>query len=540
MNRTLAIVVPFIAGSAIFALAAASARADVSFPNLFGNHAIIQKAPDACVWGRAEPGETVEVALASAKATTVAEPDGWWFARLDTSSLGDGPFELSARAPSGTAVSRDILVGEVWLAGGQSNMEFTMAGWSGTYGNIMDYDERLAACTNRPIRMFRMSNLGATEPVNGDAQGWWIVVSPETLTAPSAVGYTFIDTLQRAIGGPAGVVDISVGGTRCWAWLPRETIDADPELKAERLRQEEAAANGETVRKPVEFCWNNRFFPVSHLRCTGVIWYQGEDDAWQQNVVPLYMKWFSAMVADMRRALGNPALPFLYCQVAGWGDLSSSPDENPGPANLREAQRRVRRIIPRSAMAVTLDQSEHEVHGRFKGPVGDRLAALALNKVHGRDIVCESPDFLHAEFRASDALLRFSNGGSALSAGPIRTEFTWNAKSNTTIRIERHSSPESPLEGFTIRGADGVWRWADAEITGTNTVRVWAAGAANPVAVRYNWGRQGFGNLVNEAGFPASPFAADAAEPTITIESVVPHWPWNGKVDITYTIGPRP
>ena len=490
--------------------------AAVSFPDLFGDHAIIQKATDARVWGRAEPGETVDVALGTVATTAVADSDGWWLATLDTSALGDGPFQLTARAPSGSAASSDILVGETWLAGGQSNMEFKMD----SYGNMVGFDEIRAACTGRPIRMFRLSNIGESEPVAWDARGTWRVVSPTNIGDITAVGYTFIDAVQRTIGGAAGVIDISVSGTRCWAWLPRATINAFPELKAERLSQEAAAANGEHVSRPVEFCWNNRFFPVSKLSCCGILWYQGEDDAYQPDGLTLYQKWFSRMAEDMRSALGDPDLPFLYCQIAGWRMPASTPGENPGPAQLREAQRRVRRSIPRSAMAVTLDQSEYEIHGRFKKPVGERLAALALHWVYGQTgLVCESPDFLRAEFRASDALLTFANGGSPLAASTIRTEFTWNAQSNTTIRLERRSSPESQLEGFVLLGGGGHWRWADAEIVGPDTVRVWADGAESPAAVRYCWGHQGFGNLVNESGFPASPFAASTSNPGVSADN---------------------
>jgi sialate O-acetylesterase len=322
----------------------------------------------------------------------------------------------------------------------------------------------------------------------------------------------FIDTLQQQIGGAAGVVDISWSGTRCWAWMPRETIDAHEELKAERLRQEELIAKGEgaKVRKPVLRCWNNMFYPVSKMSCRGIIWYQGCCDSGHRDSRHLYPKWLSYMVADMRRELGKPHLPFLYCQLAGWQHLPASPDANPGPANLREGQRRAQKLIPDSAMAVILDNSEHEIHGRFKGPAGDRLAALALNRVYGRkEVVCKSPDFAEATFGPSSALIRFDVEGSPLAAHALRESFTWNAKSNDVIRIVRRSSPASQLEGFTIRGADGTWRWADARITGRDTVKVWADGAANPTAVRYNWGMQGFGNLYNAAGLPASCFTTE-------------------------------
>ena len=498
----------FVAALVLGAQFVHSQAAQVSLPDLFGSHAIVQRAKDTAVWGRAEPGETVTVTLAGVSATARAGDDGWWLARLDTSILVDGPFDLTAKGASGEVTSQDILVGEVWLAGGQSNMEFSMK----SFGGVVDYDKRAAACKGRPIRMFRMARRSENAPIKGDAKGVWRVISPETLGSVTAVGYTFIDTLQKQIGGAAGVVDISWSGTRCWAWMPRETIDAHEELKAERLRQEELIAKGEgaKVRKPVLRCWNNMFYPVSKMSCRGIIWYQGCCDSGHRDSVHLYPKWLSYMVADMRRELGKPHLPFLYCQLAGWQRLPSSPDANPGPANLREGQRRAQKLIPDSAMAVILDNSEYEIHGRFKGPAGDRLAALALNRVYGRkEVVCKSPDFAEATFGPSSALIRFDVEGSPLAAHALRESFTWNAKSNDVIRIVRRSSPASQLEGFTIRGADGTWRWADARITGRDTVKVWADGAANPTAVRYNWGMQGFGNLYNADGLPASCFTTE-------------------------------
>ena len=498
----------FVAALVLWAQFVHSQAAQVSLPDLFGDHAIVQRANDTAVWGKAEPGETVTVTLACVSATARAADDGWWLARLDTSSLGDGPFSLTASGASGKVSSSDILVGEVWLAGGQSNMEFSMK----SYGGVVDFEQRAAACKGRPIRMFKMPHRSENAPIKGDAKGIWRVVSPETLGSVTAVGYMFIDTLQKQIGGAAGVVDISWSGTRCWAWMPRETIDAHEELKAERLHQEELIAKGEgkKVNKPVLRCWNNMFYPVSKLSCRGIIWYQGCCDSWHRDSVHLYPKWLSYMVADMRRELGKPHLPFLYCQLAGWQHLPTSPDANPGPPNLREGQRRAQKLIPDSAMAVILDNSEHEIHGRFKGPAGERLAALALNRVYGRkEVVCKSPDFAEAKFGPTSADIRFDIEGSPLAAHALRESFTWNAKSNDVIRIVRRSSPASQLEGFTIRGADGKWRWADARITGRDTVKVWADGAANPTAVRYNWGMQGFGNLYNAAGLPASCFTTE-------------------------------
>ena len=247
-------------------------------------------------------------------------------------------------------------------------------------------------------------------PIKGDARGVWKVVSPETLPDFTAVGYAFIDTLQRSIGGPAGVVDISWSGTRCWGWMPRECIDAHPELKAERLVQESYIANDDpgAVTKPVSICWNNMFSPVSKIACRGLLWYQGCCDSSMVDAETLYPRWMSYMVAEMRRALEVPGLPVLYVQLAGWGDAPAAPDEDKPRAHLREAQRLAGRLIPNCHMAVSIDASEKEIHSRGKCVVGDRLAALALNRVYGRtNVVCRSPDAVGVTYEADSALIRF-------------------------------------------------------------------------------------------------------------------------------------
>lgn len=497
------------------ALSGVIAFAQVEFPDLFKDHALVQRDVATAVWGRAEPGEVVQVSLGGATASAKTAADGWWLAAIDTSKLADGPFELKAKADSGEAVSRDILVGEVWLAAGQSNMEFPM---KGGFGPVMDFAQRSEACRGRPIRMFRSPKRTDSDPFKGDgpikfdAKGTWRVIAPENLGSVTAVGYSFIDTLQKTIGGAAGVVDVSWSGTRCWAWMPRACIDAHPELKEEFRRQGELIAKGEgqKVRKPVIRCWNNQFFPVSKMSCRGVIWYQGCCDSGLRDAHHVYPTWLSYMVAEWRREMAKPDLPFLYCQLAGWGGIEENPEACPSRAYLREGQRRAQKIIPNSAMAVILDNSEYEIHGRFKGPAGDRLAALALNRVYGRkDVTCCSPDYESVQFSADAALVKFSVAGSPLTAGPIRESFTWNAKSNDVIRIVRRSSAASQLEGFTLRDGNGKWHWADAQIVAPDTVKVWAANAKNPTAVRYNMRSQGFGNLYNAAGLPASCFTTE-------------------------------
>lgn len=484
-------------------------KAVVALPGIFGDHAVVQRERRASVWGRAPAGERVTVTLGAAKGDAVADADGWFWVRLDTRKLGEGPFDLVTAAPSGKAVSHDVLVGEVWLAGGQSNMELTMKGWAGA---IFGYEERLRACTNRPIRIFREKRSSRSEPIKGDARGEWKPVTSETLPGFTAVGYCFVDTLQRRLGGPMAVVDISWSGTRCWGWMPRACIDAHPELKAERIAQEFYIANDDpgAVKKPVSVCWDNMFAPLEKLACRGIVWYQGCCDSSMVDAEKFYPRWMSYMVDEMRRAMERPDLPFLYVQLAGWGNAPDSPACDKPRAHLREAQRLARRMIPNAHMAVAIDQSEKEIHNRGKSAVGDRLAALALNRVYGRkDVVCLSPEYASAEFREDAALVRFETEGSPLAAAAIRTSYPWDAKHAEEIPLPRRSSSASELEGFVICDVAGVWHWADARIVAPDTVCVAAAGVAKPTAVRYAWGGQGFGNLVNAAGLPAVPFTTE-------------------------------
>lgn len=481
----------------------------VVLPGIFGDHAVVQRDARAAVWGRAPAGERVRVVLGGAEAQGLAGADGWFLVNLDTSKLGDRPHDLVVSAPSGRAVSRDVRVGEVWLAAGQSNMELTMKGWAGP---IWGYDARLQACTNRPIRVFRERRATQPMPLKGDARGEWRLASPETLPHFTAVGYCFADTLQRRIGVVVGVVDISWSGTRCWGWMPRACIDRHPELRAERLAQESYIANDDpgAVKKPVSVCWNNMFAPLEKIACRGIVWYQGCCDSSMLDAERLYPKWMSYMVAEMRQALERPDLPFLYVQLAGWGDAPTAPGEDKPRAHLREAQRLARRLIPNAHMAVSLDQSEKEIHNRGKSAVGDRLAALALNRVYGfKDVVCFSPEAVSAVRDGAAVRVTFETEGSPLNAGEIRTSFPWDAKHAEELPLPRRSSPTSELEGFVLRDADGAWHWADAAVIAPDAVRVSAPGVTRPDAVRYAWGGQGLGNLVNAAGLPAGPFSME-------------------------------
>lgn len=483
-------------------LASLSLVLAVSLPNIFSNHCILQRDSATAVWGRGKAGEKVSVEIGGVQASTVTEKNGWWIVRLDTSALRDGPFRLLVKGEADAVTVEDVLVGEVWLAGGQSNMVYSMD--DHPFGKIIGFEKRQRECAGRPIRVFALTTNDKTPDVAWNAQGFWRVVSPENIGGISAVAYCFIDTLQKTIGGAAGLVTIPWSGSACRAWLPPWCTN---EMASVRKRIDLSA-------KPnmrVSYMWENRFMPVSRASYRGIIWYQGcQDSGPVEHSRDEYPEEFARMVAEMRRANGRPDLPFLYCQISGWGKPDARPQATSDSSWVRESQRRVQKRIPHSGMAVIFDNSEVEIHNRMKGPAGDRLAALALNRVYGfKDVPCQSPDFKSVTFGAKSANVTFDIGGSPLKVGPFRTTLSWNVQSNTVINIERRCPPKSELEGFAVRDGKGSWHWASAKITGSNTVKVWSAEVAWPTAVRYNWGNQGFGNLYNAAGLPASTFTTE-------------------------------
>lgn len=483
------------------ACAAASVSAEVSLPAIFGNHALVQRDCATAVWGRGAVGEKVTVELGGVTAKAVTGTNGWWLARLDTSKLNDGPFDLTVRGAANTVVSRDVAVGEMWLAGGQSNMVYSMD--DHPFGKIIGYEERSRACVGRPLRVFALTTNDKTPDVAWNAAGFWRTVSPENLGGISAVAYCFIDSVQREIGGAAGLVCIPWSGSACRAWLPRSAA-ADFDWLAKY---------GESEKPPrrVAYMWENRVMPVVRYTYRGVIWYQGcTDGDYGSDALVRYTAEFSRFVEELRRANGRADLPLFYCQISGWGKPKADAGADHGSAYVREAQRRLQKKIPHSGMAVILDNSEIEIHNRMKAPAGDRLARLALNRVYGRSkIACQSPDFKAAKFGEASARVTFDIAGSPLAAGPFRTEISWNVQSNETLKVARRASATSPLEGFALRDGAGKWHWADARIVGRDAVEVRAPGVKGPTAVRYNWGNQGFGNLYDAAGLPASPFTAE-------------------------------
>lgn len=505
----------------VFVASAGVAMADVQLPSIISEHMVLKKGSKVPIWGKAEPGEAVKVTLGDVSAKATADPAGKWITSLDLSESKPGPFTLKIEGKNQMAVN-DVLVGEVWLASGQSNMAFLLEA-------AIDAESEIANSANQQIRQFRVERAEAAEPAD-DCKGSWTVAGPETAGKFSAVAYFFAKRLQKELGAPVGVINSSVGGTPCEAWTSPQAIDTVPHLKEARERALTALKNPEPPAAETKGAkgakgarkkggrshsepsclFNGMISPVVPYALSGAIWYQGEANvsrAWQ------YRTAFPLMIQDWRTQWKQGDFPFYFCQIAGF-DKAKRPELSDSPlAELREAQSQTLKL-PNTGQVVLTDIGESgDIHPRNKKTVGDRLAVIALANQYGRKIPFSGPVFKSQKIDGDKIRLKFSHVDGGLVAKPLPATINVKTKTGETAPLVR-KSPNGELEGFAIRGEDKKWVWADAKIDGDSVV-VWSDKVPKPVAVRYAWADYPVCNLFNKADFPACPFRTDD-DPAVT------------------------
>jgi sialate O-acetylesterase len=492
------------------AILAPAARGEVRLHPLFSDHAVLQAGMKAPVWGRAAPGERVTVEFQGQRRTAAADPAGRWQVVLDDLKAIAEPAELRVVPAAGEPiVVKDVLVGEVWLASGQSNMEWPVE-------KSLNPETEVAAAQFPGLRQFLVNKTVAFTPQDW-VEGTWVVCSPETVGKFSAVAYFFGRHLHNLRKTPVGLVHCSAGWTPAEAWMSRAALQSDPDfayilerwdaateaaarydaaLKAWKAEAEKAKAAGQPepaqpakprvdpsfIHRASGF-WNGGIAPLAPFAIRGVIWYQGETNEVRGYE---YRKLFQALIRGWREAWAQPDLPFLFVQVAN----VLPPDPQPVAsewAELRESQR-LALALPRTGMAVAIDVGEEkDVHPKNKQEIGRRLALIARAQVYGeKDLVFSGP--LYRAMKVEGAA--------------IRCEFDYAAGGLAT-------PGNAPLRGFAIAGADRKFVYADARLEG-ETVVVSSPQVPEPVAVRYAWANNPAGcNLQNQAGLPASPFRTD-------------------------------
>ncbi len=466
---------------------------------------VLQRGKPIPIWGKAAPGAKVAISFASNQNHSLqADKNGLWKLDLDACQAG-GPWALTVRSGSETIAWKDIMIGEVWVCSGQSNME-----WPTRSAN--DPKEEIAAAKYPHIRLFKVARAIAMEPA-AKVKGGWQPCTPESVAGFSAVGYFFGREMHRHLEVPIGLIQSAWGGTPSEAWTSSKAVKAEPAFKPiadrwkkvaadasaaqEKYQQQvenwknavtKAKAKGEKApsrpRAPrgpnsphnVSVLYNGMIAPLVGYAIRGAIWYQGESNA---SRAYQYSKIFPAMITDWRDRWGQGDFPFLFVQLANFSVRNSVTW-----AELREAQN-MALDLPSTGVAVAIDiGNPRDIHPRNKQEVGRRLALSAVGQFHGKDLVWSGPSYTGMKVRGKVVRLSFDHvaGGMAARGG-------------------------GELKGFTIAGADKKFVPARARIV-KDTVLV-EGDVARPVAVRYAWESNPDCNLINDAGLPASPFRTD-------------------------------
>jgi sialate O-acetylesterase len=499
------------------ALCAGPAWAAVKLASPFTDCMVLQRELPVPVWGTAEAGTKIMVKFAGQTKSAIATVAGDWRVELDPLKTSTEAQNLTVIEGSATSVElRDVLVGEVWLCSGQSNMDFTVAKTPKYYfAGVTNEAEEVAAASYPRIRMFTGEWAKSYEPKR-EVGGTWKICTPENVKEFSAVGYFFARRLQRDLDVPVGIVTLTFGASTPQAWIRREVIAADPRLKPslekfdadvaafraspDALKQyaqkqaewdgaaEEARAKGQKAPRrprdpdPVQdqhnptVMFNGMIAPVVPFAIRGVLWYQGESITAPRELFPV---WNEALIKDWRK-LWERELPFYFCQLAAQDAASNSPE-------VREMQAQALALTA-TAMVVTVDIGEKKnVHPRNKQDVGDRLARIALAKQYGQPIEWSGPVYEAMKIEGTAIRLKFAHAaGLTARDGALRT--------------------------FEVAGVDGKFVPAQATIDG-ESVLVNSADVATPTVVRYAWSAYPEGcNLYNTAGLPAVPFRTDAAK----------------------------
>ncbi|HEU0010839.1 MAG TPA: sialate O-acetylesterase [Verrucomicrobiae bacterium] len=500
-------------------LAASSARADVKLHGLFSDHMVLQRDIAAPIWGRADDGEQITVEFRGRKVTTKAA-GGRWMARLPKLDAG-GPDKLTVTGKNSIALD-GVMVGEVWIASGQSNMEWPMRA---TY----DATNEVAKATDALVRLYTVPKLKSGTPVDNVPSAWQ-PCSPASVSNFSAVAYYFARDLQKALGVPVGIIHTSWGGSPCEVWIREEVLTSNPGYRrdilgaySEELQRAQPAidawekekAEAEAAKKPFNKLrpgpwkpselYNGMIAPLVPYAIKGAIWYQGESNAGRAHQ---YRTLMADMISNWRHDWKQGDFTFLQVQLAPFKAYKEQPDESDW-AELREAQVHVSKVLPKAGIAVITDVGDQkDIHPNRKEPVGARLALAARRIAYGEKVPCCGPTYHSVKIKDGEAILSFDHIGAGLEARSLppragdtnaRPTLLYNAATGHLVQ---------PLVGFSICGEDRKFVWAGARIVGDKVV-VSSDQVAKPVAVRFGWADFPVVNLWNSDGLPASPFRTD-------------------------------
>ena len=459
------------------------AEAEIKMPAFFSDNMLIQQETNARIWGTADPKSKILVAPSWTAETysTTTDKTGEWSVAIPTPKTDSKPQTITVTENGKNPVTiSNVLLGDLWLCSGQSNMEMTMKGFKSqpVYGGNLD----AVKSANPDLRVFTVKRKSSTVPVD-TVTGKWSEANAKSIRDFSATAYYFGRLLQETLDVPIGLIVTAWGGSSVEAWMSKDMLKAFPDLYAKI-----PAVDGKIPSKnrTANVLYNGMLNPLIGLPMKGVIWYQGEENA---NRAESYADLFSTMIKGWRSDWGIGDFPFYYCQIApyDYSRITAVGDPLYNSAYLREQQAKVEDMVPNTGMAVTLDIGlEKGIHPPHKKEVGERLAFLALAKTYGVEGVgCESPRFASMEIKGDTVQLSFERSKEWIVC-----------------------YPDFESKNFQLAGEDQVFHPAVGKIQGKHVI-VTSPEVKNPVAVRYGFTNWVQGDLFSTDMLPVGSFRSD-------------------------------
>lgn len=518
----------FILPFCLFSLA----HAEVKLNPIFMDHMVLQRDIPAKVFGTADNESEVTVSIAG-QSVKAKVKSGKWTAVLKPLKAG-GPHSLKVTGDN-TIVLKDVLVGDVWLCTGQSNMAGMLRSYVAFNGGMFEeFRNEPGDYSNDDIRLMTVKSLASDEPQSEiGVQQEWVPCNPDSALDFSVTGYYFGIYLQPEAGVPIGLIKSAIGGTSVSSWTDlvvmrenpvakriyldpyQKDVDKWPANKArweKRLedwklkraageevgRQPQMPSGPEHPKRPAAY-FNAMLHPLQQFAIKGAIWYQGENEA-NRGLGEEYKTTFPLMIESWRKAWGQGDFPFIFVQLAAFRKVEDAPGDDPW-ARLRDAQNFTLKHVANTGMAVAIDAGlTTNIHPPYKKLVGYRLAAQALDIAYGKNAVSTGPSYHSVRFSDGKAYLKFDYTGQGLEARDI----TLDPYGESPFELSSDS-----LEGFTIAGPDRVFHMAEARLITNEIVEVSSPDVPEPASVRYAWAAFPLSNLFNKEGFAASPFRTD-------------------------------
>ncbi len=518
---------------------------EVKISSLFGNGMVFQQGQLAPVWGWSESGDKVAVAFKGQKKEAVVGKSGKWMVKLDPLEMSKESSVMTITVNDEVLTINDVLVGEVWLCSGQSNMDFNLMSLSRPARDkkdqpVADYLKKEMDTASDPLlRQIVVPKEVSPLVERVNFKGEWNPSTPENNQLFTATGYFFARELRRELDVPVGLIKAPWGGTRVEAWIPESGYQSLPELaqfndesiaamnaqlanfdqvkidaaykvsiEKWKVASKKAKANKkkaprypkkkespDMARTLPSTLYNGLIAPVVQYGIKGAIWYQGESN--QGSHSDEYAKYFTTMIKEWRTLWGQGDFPFYYAQLAAFNNPNKEPIDNDGWVTVCDEQRKTLTLI-NTGMAVLNDIGEaKDIHPKNKIDAGKRLSLWALKNDYRKPIkVCSGPLYKSHKVDAAKVIIEFDSIGSGLMVA-------------TKHLMDAPVESQEPLARFQIKGSDGAWKWGVAKIVG-KTVEVSHSDITEPVAVRYAWSKNPEGaNLYNKEGLPASVFKTD-------------------------------